>query len=133
VEVSVLLELAIPKLVPATMLAVGADTAPGVPARVLWVTKILELAVTAVVEIVIAPAVIAADVPIDALVPVAIDSLFPAVLSTKLPLVAVILPAVAVKLTAEKAPVELVRSVQVTAPDKPVFLVARYAAPAFVK
>ena len=63
VEVSVLLELTIPKLVPATRDAAGAETAPAVPAIVLCETKIMELAVTAVVLTVIAPAVIAAVVP----------------------------------------------------------------------
>jgi hypothetical protein len=96
VEVSVLLEEAIAKDVPAMMEAVGADNVPGVPPRVFAERKILELAVTAVVLMTMAPAVIAAEVPREAFEPVAIESLFPAVPRTKFPLVAVMFPRVAV-------------------------------------
>lgn len=96
VDVSVDEDEVITKLVPAVIEPVGADRVPGVPASVLAVRKIFELAVTAVVEIVIVPAVMAAEVPIEALAPVAIKSLFPAVARLRLPLVAVIAPKVAV-------------------------------------
>ena len=95
---SVLLDEVITKLVPATMLAVGAESVPGVPPRVLAERKILELAVTAVVLIVIVPPVMAADVPTESLAAVVawITSLFPVLPRTKFPFVAVILPRVAV-------------------------------------
>jgi|HubBroStandDraft_1064217.scaffolds.fasta_scaffold398377_2 hypothetical protein len=109
VDVSVELEDVITKLVPAVMLATGADKVPGVPPKVFAVSKMIELAVTAVVLIVIVPAVIAAEVPMEAFDPVAIASLFPAVPNTKFPFVAVIAPEVAVKVVeAVKLPVTAV-------------------------
>ena len=89
VDVSVLLDELITKLVPATINAVGADKTPGVPPTVFVVRNIFELAVTAVVLTVVVPATIAELVPIDAFVPVAIDILFPAVGNDKLPLIVV--------------------------------------------
>jgi hypothetical protein len=96
VEVSAALLLLITKLVAATIEAVGAERVPWVPPGVFTVRNIFELAVTAVVDIVTLPAVMATEVPIEALAPVAILNLFPAVDKTRLPLVAVIFPRVAV-------------------------------------
>ena len=77
------------------------DKLPSVPPATALVKNILELAVTAVVATVTVPVDKAPDVPTDAFVPVAIDNLFPAVPKTKFPLVAVILPSVAVKVVVE--------------------------------
>lgn len=95
---SAALEELITNEVAATMEAVGADRVPCVPPGVLTVRNILEEAVTAVVAIVTEPAVMATEVPIEAFAPVAIESLLPAVDKTRLPLVAVMLPNVAVML-----------------------------------
>jgi hypothetical protein len=131
VDVSVLLDETISKEVPPTIEAVGAERVPGVPARVFDVRKIFDEAVTAVVDIVIAPAVIATDVPIDALAPVAILILLPAVPKTRLPLVAVMAPAVAVSVVdAVNEPVTAVFPValpMLTAPVPPVPIVVTAA------
>ena len=89
------LEQTISKLVPGTIEPVGAEIIPGVPPVVLYVRKIIELAVTAVVETVVVPPPKVA-VPTEAFAPVAIVSLLPAVPRTTFPLVAVMSPVVAV-------------------------------------
>lgn len=74
------------------------ETCPGVPPVTFLLNRMMLEVVTAVEDTVTAPGLpdIAAVVPTDALVPVAIESLFPAVPRTRLPLVAVIFPNVAV-------------------------------------
>ena len=82
------------KLVAGVM--VPTERFPNVPPATALVKKILEDAVTAVVETVTVPDDNADDVPREALEPVVMLNLFPAVPKTKLPLVAVRLPVVAV-------------------------------------
>jgi len=121
VDVSKELEELITKLVPAVILPVGADNVPCVPPGVFAVRKILEAAVTAVVDTVTVPALMAADVPIEALVPVAMETLFPAVPRTRLPLVAVMLPDVAV---IDPGAVKVVGMDKVTVAAEPVVVIS---------
>jgi hypothetical protein len=129
---SALLEL-ITKLVPAVMLAVGADKTPCVPPGVFALRKMIEFAVTAVVDTVIVPDVIAAETPMasDAAVEAWIRSLLPVWARLRFPFVAVILPNVAVKVVeAVKDPVTAVFPVALpilVAPVPPVPIVVTAA------
>jgi hypothetical protein len=95
VEVSFPVEVRVNPDVPCAVM----ETCPGVPPVVALLNKITLEAVQAVVETVTAPGVplMADETPQEAFDPVAIESLFPAVPKTRFPLVAVMLPNVAVR------------------------------------